>query len=471
MKVNKILAIAVCEYENEELNKLNNCFKDVTSLVQILNEKYQFDDIELITTNADTSRKALYRKLNEYFSNCLDDESVVLIYAGHGEYNPKLDTAFWLPSDADPLYPETWFNITDLMSFLRASDAFHISLISDSCFSGAIFQAPSRGGGANALSSKKSRVALTSGSLEKVSDGKEGENSPFATTLINILTENSSSELPFSMLANNVILDFNAERKQTPMFGSLERVGHDGGSFIFRLKHQTTKNEQKDADKIIQFMNNLYLNVTEEDRSTLDEIKPFRQEKLRFVQQQNYEEAAKFRAEEKIRQDSIFEKIPKTIQEIIGKVDITLEEQENSKFLDLEIQKYEIDLETKSDIYKRRVSEMKMYTDEPRKRMLISNFQALQLQNPASIYFQKCKQELFDDYKKNIRQMYIKFIKIKSTSKSLFLTNKLKNLDDIMVKIYNFELKLLSNDYPIEVEDNIQLKEIDIEVLNWIKNS
>lgn len=234
--INKILGIAINEYDDLELDKINNCANDINKIVSILTARYVFDNIEILFEKEQTTRKFLYNRLYEYLLNALEDENILILYAGHGEYNEFISSTYWLPSDANPSDQSTWFNISDLLNFIKNSKAFHVGIISDSCFSGAIFESAGRGGGLKALSHKKSRLALTSGSIEKVSDGIEGKLSPFTETLSELLSKNSEKEITFSSLANNLILDFNLARIQTPMFGSLANVGHEGGSFVFQLK-------------------------------------------------------------------------------------------------------------------------------------------------------------------------------------------------------------------------------------------
>jgi hypothetical protein len=232
----KILGIAINEYDDFDLNKINNCLNDVNEIVSLLTSRYSFDEVELLSNKEQTTRKFIHNRLYDYFINSLEDENVLLIYTGHGEYNSTIKTSYWLPSDASPKDPSSWFNINDLLMYLRAAKAFHINIISDSCFSGGIFETASRGGGIDAFNKKKSRLALTSGSIEKVSDGIKGNLSPFTSNLCEVLTQNDENELSFLTLANEVITRFNSGRNQTPMFGSLANVGHEGGSLIFHLK-------------------------------------------------------------------------------------------------------------------------------------------------------------------------------------------------------------------------------------------
>jgi len=221
MRLNKVIGIAINEYEDAELNRLNNCLNDLNEIVSVLESKYHFDEIELLVGKEQTTRKYLFNKLQNYFLDCLEDENVLLIYAGHGEYNNHLQTAYWLPSNSDSKDASTWFNLNELVVLLKATKAFHVSIVSDSCFSGAIFEAPTRGGGVQALHNKKSRLALTSGGIEKVSDGVKDQLSPFAKELCIQLRDNQENELPFSVLASRLILSFADDKKQTPMFGSL----------------------------------------------------------------------------------------------------------------------------------------------------------------------------------------------------------------------------------------------------------
>lgn len=233
--MNKILGVAINEYDHEILNNISNCINDLNEIVGILKSKYQFDDFLLLSKKEQTTRKYLHNIFYDYFLNCSEEDCILLIYNGHGQYIEQLSIAYWQPSDSDPLDKSSWFNLNELLDFIRISPARHISIISNTCFSGAIFDDPTRGGGTAAFNGKKSRLALTAGSIEPVSDGKSGTFSPFTETVSMILANNVDKELTFISFANQVILSFNKNRAQTPMFGPLTRTGHCGGAFIFEL--------------------------------------------------------------------------------------------------------------------------------------------------------------------------------------------------------------------------------------------
>jgi hypothetical protein len=241
---NKIIGIAINEYDDPTINNLNNCLNDVNAAIDILTTKYNFTKPILFTKKEQTTHSIIYNNLYNIFTNALDDENILLLFAGHGEYNPIIGASYWLTSDAVKNDASTWFNVYNIITFMKASSARHISIISDSCFSGAIFEVAKRGGGISAIENKRSRYALTSGGKENVSDGNINELSPFANALIKTLKDNTSEELSFTTLSENTIKTFTPYKNQTPQRGEL--AGDEGGSFIFRLKY-TEKNTNDES--------------------------------------------------------------------------------------------------------------------------------------------------------------------------------------------------------------------------------
>jgi len=260
--LNKILGIAINKYTDDKLDNLNNCLADMNETVSILKQRYCFDDIELLTCLEQTTRKYLFNRLQDFFLNCLEEDNIIILYSGHGEYNSFINTPYWQPSDSLFNDSSTWLNVNDILSFINASKAKHVCLISDSCFSGAIITDKMRGGGFDALNNKKSRLALTSGGIEKVSDGIKEDLSPFTKILCKVLKENNEPKISFSSVAEKVILNFNEERIQTPMFGTLPNTGHDGGSFILELKEETNLDSDYEIENYSLDLNlNIPLNI------------------------------------------------------------------------------------------------------------------------------------------------------------------------------------------------------------------
>ncbi|RAK24850.1 caspase domain-containing protein [Flavobacterium aquaticum] len=482
MKINKIIGIAINDYDNPVLDKIENCKQDVNTIIGLLSNKYTFDDVELITDKKNTTRKALYNKLNEYFINTLEDESILLIYAGHGVYNEKLQTSYWQTSDSDPEDSSSWFNINDLLDFIRASKAFHISIISDSCFSGAIFKDKIRGGGIDAFNTKKSRYALTSGGMENVSDGKKGHLSPFAETLVKLLEENTSEELPFSILANNLLMNFTESRSQTPMCGALNDVGHDGGSFILKLKEESNKEVIDNKNTFLKNkLNNLFIELSPEDVKIIDTLKPIREEKLALVKKQKYEEAAALRYKEKELEEYVYNKIPKYIDDLININEFTPEEIQKAEKLDSEIENYEKERAEKKIQAKEKYEKLKAdFTDKEGKlsfqksqnlRKLAAIHYVQNKDRPEHIIFRDAKDTFIKLYTENIIELVSYFVKMKSTSKSEFLKIKELQLKELLIRVYKYEIDLVGNGHQNDLDNIITLKEIEIEFLNWIKNN
>lgn len=482
MKYNKIIGIAINDYDDAELNKIENCENDVRAIIATLVRKYIFEDVEFIFEKKDTTRKELFNKLNSYFINTNEDENVLLIFAGHGEYNSMLETAYWLPSDADPNDQSSWININEILAFIRVSKAFHISVISDSCFSGAIFEPNKRGGGIEAFSTKKSRLGLSSGSLEKVSDGKKGSLSPFAEILIKELEENTADEFPFSILANNLLMQFASQRNQTPMFGSLNGVGHGGGSFIFKLKaDEKAPDEIKDMSAFLEKrMYNLYIPFSETDISIIREILPINVQKHDAVKKQKYEEAARLRDEEKKLEEKIFSKCDEYIDSLISNIKLTDEDLKRTSKIETDTVLYNEQMSKRKEKIKTHIEELEKKIIEekgiitPKDKNYITNIAEIMsgpyyIDDPSMEEFSIQKKEFMSDYQESVLKVYERMIRLKSTLKSEYLENKLKELKEILSKIYKHEINLLYKGFSESITMIIDLKEIDIELLKWIE--
>jgi hypothetical protein len=259
--VNKILGIGIDEYSDKRIKKLNNCQSDLNKLVNLLQSKYQFDEVELLLQKEQTTKSFIYKTIYDYIINSLDDENLLILFLGHGEYNPRIETSFWLPSDANIDDQSSWISILEILNFVKKAELLHFCLISDNCFSGAIFQESERGGGFQSLENRKSRFALTSGSIEKVKDGKIGESSPFNKVLCEVLEENTLEKISIEVIANQVILKFPKDINQTPRSGTLTGLGHDGGAFILKLKDTDSKIIKfKEIELPLNIYNNVKIN-------------------------------------------------------------------------------------------------------------------------------------------------------------------------------------------------------------------
>lgn len=77
---------------------------------------------------------------------------------------------------------------------------------------------------------------LASGRLETVADGAYGANSPFATSFIEYLENNTKDEAPVSDVVQYVKVTVSNTTKQTPIGSPLRDLGDEGGEFIFKKR-------------------------------------------------------------------------------------------------------------------------------------------------------------------------------------------------------------------------------------------
>jgi len=96
---NRIIAIAIDEYNDEKISNLNNCLNDVNAIIQILTTRYEIEDIELLANKDQTSKSFIHNRIYDLLINSSHEDNLLLIYAGHGEYNARLHTSFWLAYD------------------------------------------------------------------------------------------------------------------------------------------------------------------------------------------------------------------------------------------------------------------------------------------------------------------------------------------------------------------------------------
>lgn len=224
------LVIGANNYKN--LPKLRSAVRDANAVAAVLKELYGFQ----VETLIDPTRRDIVVALDKFRQKLDVNDNLLIYYAGHGILDHAAGRGFWLPVDASDETMVDWVSTATITDTLRAAVAKHVMLVVDSCYSGALTRGVKIEGQKQvvleALSKKRTRVVLTSGGLEPVTDSGGGDHSVFAKALLDALRENSGvllgSEL-FSRIRRPIML--NAE--QTPEYGDIRFAGHEGGDFIF----------------------------------------------------------------------------------------------------------------------------------------------------------------------------------------------------------------------------------------------
>ena len=233
----KYYALIIGNNDYDKLEDLDNAVNDAKDLEKVLREKYGFETTLLTDKKSGDTLDAIIN----FTKNRDKQDNILIFYAGHGQLEKKQKRGYWLPTDAGATQDSKWISNLNIKDLIGASDAKHILLIVDSCFSGSLM----RGSGENKsvekltatsikrLQVKKTRLVITSGGNEEVADGiGDSKNSVFAEPLIRALKENTnvirSIEL-FQTVQNYVINNAN----QTPEHSLIHGTGHNGGEFLF----------------------------------------------------------------------------------------------------------------------------------------------------------------------------------------------------------------------------------------------
>lgn len=172
------------------------------------------------------------------------NDTVLIYYAGHGIFEPLTTTSFWVPIDAVAGLPPTYFSASTISEAIARIQARKVVLISDSCFSGALMRGEPEGkeeiddkarvNSLLALAREKSRLLISSGNNEPVSDTGGQGHSMFAQALLNGLDRETHDQFSARELFDDYILTpVTANSKQEPQFRPLENVGHEGGDVVF----------------------------------------------------------------------------------------------------------------------------------------------------------------------------------------------------------------------------------------------
>jgi hypothetical protein len=206
-------------------------------LKRTLEAHYSFEGAN-IKVLENPNREKLYEALDELQAKLDRFDNLLVFYAGHGFWDKQLQQGYWLPTDAQTSKRSTWISNGTLRDYIGGIPARHTLLITDACFSGGIFKSRSIFENASTaietLYLRKSRKAMTSGTLEKVPD-----KSVFIDLLIRKLETNTeqyiTAEELFSSIRKEVIN--NSPSNQIPQYGEIGQTGDDGGEFIFIRKN------------------------------------------------------------------------------------------------------------------------------------------------------------------------------------------------------------------------------------------
>ena len=231
--------------EYDEWNDLTNPVFDATTIAEELETMYGFEVELVLNPTLQTIQEKIY---SLYEKSYMENDQVLIFYAGHGQFNDLTKQGFLVPKDGklnDPI-GSSYYSYANLRDMVDGIPAEHVMLILDACFGGTfdqdIARAGSRGQDAADLASNaefikrklrfRSRVYLTSGGKVYVKDGRPGQHSPFARQYLEALRSYGGSN---GILTKAELKGYMEVLDQMPRMGDFGTY-EPGSDFLFITK-------------------------------------------------------------------------------------------------------------------------------------------------------------------------------------------------------------------------------------------
>ncbi len=222
-------ALMIGNENYKNLKKLSRPLEDLTKFESILTNNFSFKSENIIKkTNA--SRDDIYDGFEQVTNRVKKNDNLLIFYAGHGQVHD--DTGYWIPVEGHESSRRNWISNTEIKHFLNSIVAQNVLVVSDACFGGSILRdintySPKK----ENISNKKSRIALTSGSVESVPD-----HSIFIDQLFWYMENTQDSMVYASNIFSEIREGILSNTTNDPGYGPIRDSGHQGGDFFFIKK-------------------------------------------------------------------------------------------------------------------------------------------------------------------------------------------------------------------------------------------
>ena len=242
----KYYALIIGNNDYEYWDDLTSPINDVTAIAKILKDKYKFEirnEFLLKNANRNTIEEAFF-KMNEILT---EEDYLLIYYAGHGQKNPSIQKAYWIPTNAKESFDRNWISTSFVTEMIGTFKARHVLLMVDSCFSGILK------GDDDTISdiegdskdpvvlrkwlNRKARLYISSGSNEPVLDTSgDGTHSLFAKKFLDIL-ENNNDNIISRDVYGGIDRFVQARASQRPKYKIIKETGDNEGMFIFSVRN------------------------------------------------------------------------------------------------------------------------------------------------------------------------------------------------------------------------------------------
>ncbi len=141
---NYILAIGIDQYLH--CPRLYNAVKDTKDLIQVLTQRFQFDEANITELYDQEATKAnIYTAFRSLVKKVSPTDNLIIYYSGQGEYDNLFKLGYWIPAEAELGAVEQYVSNSEILNILGAIKSHHIFIMVDSCFSGVVYaQSPIR---------------------------------------------------------------------------------------------------------------------------------------------------------------------------------------------------------------------------------------------------------------------------------------------------------------------------------------
>lgn len=239
----KRLALVIANQDYQRWDKLDTPLADANAMAGLLRSRFGFN----VTLVSNATRQDMLQALGKLRATAGPDDQVIVFYAGHGQMDPVTARGYWIPVDGDVRDLSRWVSVIDVTDQLSAMQARHVLVIADSCYSGtlagslatrvdAALSAEQRQRHLNQLTTRRARVAFTSGGLEPVIDGGGGGHSLFTRSLLDVLEQVQGPvtlhELSTTVSARFSLLGKPLKVSQHPQYAPIAFAGHEAGDFV-----------------------------------------------------------------------------------------------------------------------------------------------------------------------------------------------------------------------------------------------
>jgi hypothetical protein len=236
------LLFATDKYDNWP--NLTNPVSDAKALGQHLKEKFNFET--RIIENAEQSE--IIETIREYSQREFKrHDQLFIFFAGHGQFDDVLGEGYVVAKNSieNDKSKTSYLSHSNLRTYINNIRCEHILLAMDVCFGGTFDPLIARNRATEDLwegtesaflarkLSKKTRLYVTSGGKEYVSDGSPGKHSPFATRFLEAFASNGGDDRIMTLAELNSFLEKTEHHE--PRFGEFGD-NEKGSDFLFVVR-------------------------------------------------------------------------------------------------------------------------------------------------------------------------------------------------------------------------------------------